>query len=327
MAAWVLPALSVLATTAAEAATAPLRVIFDTDMDSDNDDVAAAAILHALADRGKVEILAMGVVSRCPHSPACLDAINTYYGRGDIPIGVYKGKELGARSRYAKAVAERCPHTLGLADTVPDVVGVYRRTLAAQPDGSVTFIAVGQMNNLVDLLRSEADEHSPLAGRELISRKVRETFIMAPYFNEKNAYQRAYNFSTSPAAAVEFVERWPTTVRYGEGNLGHRHFIGRRLREVPAEHPARVAFEAYSRGQAKDRHCADPTTVLYAVCGTKYFGEVGPGRCDVRPRDGFTRWSADADGQQYYNTQKLSKDDLERVLEGLLVAPPKARDG
>ena len=52
------------------------------------DDVAAAAILHAFADARQVEILAKGVVSRCAYSPACLDAINTFYERGDIPTGV-----------------------------------------------------------------------------------------------------------------------------------------------------------------------------------------------------------------------------------------------
>src|SRR6266508_5631871 len=84
------------------AAAEPLKVIFDTDIDGDNDDVAAAAILHAFADAGQVEILAMGVVSLCPYSPACLDAINTYYGRGDIPIGVYKGSKLASHeSAYA----------------------------------------------------------------------------------------------------------------------------------------------------------------------------------------------------------------------------------
>src|SRR5438128_768781 len=82
----------VLPTAAAEAQT--LKVIFNTDIDGDNDDVAAAAILHAFADAGRVEILAMGVVSLHPYSPACLDAINTYYGRGDIPIGVCKRSKL-----------------------------------------------------------------------------------------------------------------------------------------------------------------------------------------------------------------------------------------
>lgn len=320
-----LPAAMPAAAADAAGGADPLRVIFDTDMDSDNDDVAAAAMLHALADAGEVEILAMGVVSCCPHSPACLDAINTYYGRGDIPIGVYKGKKLGTQSRYAKTVAQRCPNDVGLAEDVPDVVDVYRRVLAGQPDGAVTMIAVGQMNNLVDLLGSPADAHSELSGRELVRRKVGMLFVMAPYFNERNAYQRAYNFSTSPAAAAEFVEKWPTPVKYGEGNLGHRHFIGSRLAETPEENPARIAFEAYFDGKLKDRHCADPTTVLYAVHGTRYFDEVGPGACDVRAADGFTRWDASTDKQHYYNKQKLSIDALEKVMEDLLVRPPKAR--
>lgn len=109
----------------------PLRVIFDTDTDGDKDDVAAAAILHALADEGRVRILATGVVSRCPDSPACLDAINTYYGRGDIPIGVYKGTALAVvASPYAAVVARRCPNDVGRGERVPDVVRVYRRALA-----------------------------------------------------------------------------------------------------------------------------------------------------------------------------------------------------
>ena len=49
-----------------------------------------------------------GVVSRCPHTPACLDAINTYYGRGDIPIGVYKGTAL---AEMASPYAEEAPLT------------------------------------------------------------------------------------------------------------------------------------------------------------------------------------------------------------------------
>jgi hypothetical protein len=309
-----------------------IPVIFDTDIDGDNDDVAAAAILHALADEGKVNILAMGVVSRHPYSPACLDAINTWYGRGDIPIGVYKGRALAEHgSPYAKAVAERCPNDVGLSEKVPNVIGVYRRVLAGQADGAVTLIAVGQMNNLVDLLASRPDEHSDLPGRELVRRKVAALFVMAPYFNERNQYQRAYNFTTSPKAAGELVENWPTKIKFGEGNLGHRHFIGGRLGETPADNPARIAFEAYSAAEKRregksdgKRHCADPSTVVYAVLGTPYFGEVGPGACDVR-EDGHTRWNAGRDRQHFYNTQKLPVAELERVMEELLVKAPKHR--
>ena len=313
-----------IASGALATAAEPLKVIFDTDIDGDNDDVAAAAILHAFADAGRVEILAMGVVSLHPWSPACLDAINTYYGRGDIPIGVYKGSKLAMHgSPYARAVAERCPNDIGASSQVPNVLGVYRRILTKQPDGKVTVIAVGQMNNLVDLLNSPPDEHSDLPGRQLVRRKVSALFVMAPYFNETNAYQRAYNFITSPKAAVELTANWPTQIRFGEGNLGHRHFIGSRLSETPTNNPARIAFEAYFAGKTENkRHCADPTTVLYAVTGTQYFGEVGPGACDVR-EDGFTRWNPAADKQHFYNTQKLPVAELEAVMEQLLVKPPK----
>jgi hypothetical protein len=319
-----------LAIAASALGAEPLKVIFDTDIDGDNDDVAAAAILHAFADAGQVEILAMGVVSRHPYSPACLDAINTYYGRGDIPIGVYKGSTLAMHgSPYAKVVAERCPNDIGLSEKVPDVLSVYRRILATQPDGKVTMIAVGQMNNLVDLLGTIPDKHSDLPGRELVRLKVAALFVMAPYFNKTNEYQRAYNFTTSPKAAVELSENWPTPIRFGEGNLGHRHFIGSRLSETPTNNPARIAFEAYFAaenqrfGKAENkRHCADPTTVLYAVSGTKYFGEVGPGACDVRA-DGHTRWNAGRDKQHFYNTQKLPIAELENIMEQLLVHPPK----
>jgi hypothetical protein len=191
------------------------------------------------------------------------------------------------------------------------------------------MIAVGQMNNLVDLLASPGDGDVPLAGRELVRRKVAALFVMGPYFGERNEFHRAYNFTTSPKAAAELVDKWPTKVKFGEGILGHRHFIGSRLGETPAPNPARIAFEAYSAEQKRrsgkpedKRHCADPATVLYAVCGTQYFGEVGPGACDVR-EDGFTRWNAGRDKQHFYNTQKLPVGELEQVMETLLVQPPK----
>jgi hypothetical protein len=190
------------------------------------------------------------------------------------------------------------------------------------------MIAVGQMDNLVDLLHSPPDDVSPLAGVELVRRKVAALFVMGPYFNDRGEFQRAYNFTTSPKAAAELVGRWPTKIKFGEGNLGHRHFIGGRLAQTPAGNPVRVAFEAYFAAEKRNsgktetrRHCADPATVLYAVRGREYFDEVGPGACEVR-EDGNTRWNARRDGQQFYNSQKLPVGELEGVMEELLVRPP-----
>lgn len=316
--------------------TEPLRVIFDTDIGGDNDDASAAAILHALADSGKVEILAMGVVSAYPYAAACLDAINTYYGRGTIPIGVIKSKSTSYYQRqatsvtnYSQPVAEKCSYDIEPEDQIPDVVQVYRNTLTKQPDGKVTMIAVGMMDNLVNLINSSPDKYSKLSGLELVKRKVSVLYVMAPYFNVQNEYQKAYNFTTSPSSAVELLTKWPTKIKFGEGNLGHEHFIGSWLAKTPAENPVRVAFEAWSRlrldstAVARDRHCADPTTVIYAIFGTKYFNEVGPGACDIRKEDGSTRWDSKTDMQNYYNTKKLPIPELELIMNRLLIQPPK----
>ena len=75
-------------------------VIFDTDLDSDVDDVGALAVLHALVNNGEAKILAVIVTSYDMYSPLCADAINTYLRRPDIPIGVNKKTRLRSFSRY-----------------------------------------------------------------------------------------------------------------------------------------------------------------------------------------------------------------------------------
>ena len=48
------------------------KIIFDTDMVSDYDDVGAIAALHAMADAGQCEILAIGTCSRGNSSVAAV---------------------------------------------------------------------------------------------------------------------------------------------------------------------------------------------------------------------------------------------------------------
>src|SRR5690349_20781493 len=104
----------------AAAAAPPVSVILDTDIENDVDDVGAVALLHALADRGEARILAMGVSVTHKWSAPCLDVLNTYYGRSDIPIGVVKGKGVETGSKYAETLAKEFPHDLQSPDDAPD---------------------------------------------------------------------------------------------------------------------------------------------------------------------------------------------------------------
>jgi hypothetical protein len=126
---------------AALAGQAPVKLILDVDMDSDCDDAGALGLLHALADRDEVEILAVTTSALNVYSGPCVDAINTYYGRPDIPIGTARAPAPDQASKYAQRVAEKGKYDLPKGVAAPDAVEVYQRVLAAQADGSVTTLA------------------------------------------------------------------------------------------------------------------------------------------------------------------------------------------
>ena len=135
----------------------PVRIIFDTDIQGDVDDVGAVAVLHALADLGEIEILATGVSAKNPYSPPCLDALNTYFGRPELPLGVVKGPGFFRDSKYAKEIAEEFPHQLKSAEEAPNAAVVYRKVLAAQEDHSVVMISVAE----VIITQENAHDRSP----------------------------------------------------------------------------------------------------------------------------------------------------------------------
>src|SRR3546814_19991491 len=59
-----------------------VKIIVDTDMHTDCDDAGALAVLHALADRGECEILAIMSSTKDPYAAPTVAAINTYFEIG-----------------------------------------------------------------------------------------------------------------------------------------------------------------------------------------------------------------------------------------------------
>ena len=86
-----------------------VKVIFDTDVGGDVDDAGALAVLHALADREEIELLAMGVVIGHEAAVPYVHAVNTWYGRPDLPIGTIKKKAPYARDEYMVPVSRNIP--------------------------------------------------------------------------------------------------------------------------------------------------------------------------------------------------------------------------
>src|ERR1022692_2749538 len=83
-------------------------VIFDTDMGNDVDDALALAMLHALESRGECRLLGVTVTKDNPWAAVYVDLVNTFYGRGQIPVGMVKGSGVTPEnSKMIQAPAER----------------------------------------------------------------------------------------------------------------------------------------------------------------------------------------------------------------------------
>src|SRR5947199_4307299 len=86
---------------------APVRLIFDTDMGNDVDDAVALAMIHALESRGEARLLAVTVTKDNRWAAPFVDLMNTFYGRGEIPIGVVRNGKTPEDSKMIRLPAER----------------------------------------------------------------------------------------------------------------------------------------------------------------------------------------------------------------------------
>jgi len=302
------------------AAGEPVRVIFDTDIMGDVDDVGAVAVLHALAAGGEATILAMGVSAKNPDCVPCLDALNTYFGRPDIPIGVVKGKGFLKRSRYSRQISDEFPHKIKSADEVPDAALLYRKVLAGQPDGAVTIISVGQLTNFRNLLQTKADEHSKVPGPELVRQKVKLWVCMGGAFPEG----REANFRHDGPASAYAVAHWPTPIVFSGSEIGVEVLTGGRLAELPETSPVRRAYQLYNG--LRPHKSWDQTAVLYGVRGqtgglSSLWDLHTSGHCHVLP-DGSNAWRPGPDKPHAYLVRKMPPAEVAKIIEELMLHQP-----
>jgi inosine-uridine nucleoside N-ribohydrolase len=291
-------------------------IILDTDLSSDVDDAGAVAVLHALADRGEADILAMMISSGDPWSGPCLDALNTSFGRPDIPIGVINPAEVIDESKYTAYMANHFDHDFSLANNGEDAFLLYRKVLAQQPDNSVSIVTIGYLSNLARLLNSGPDQYSPLDGLALVKTKVKRLVCMGGKFPKG----REWNFYRDARATVATMQRWPTPITFVGFEIGSRVKTGKALREVSETQPLRVAYQRYN--QTSNRESWDQVAVLVAVhpekSRPKYWSLAKPGRVVVE-EDGSNTWQSEAKGQGRYLLWHEHSDQLAPMIDLLMV--------
>ncbi len=301
----------------------PVKIIFDTDLGPDYDDVGALAFLHAMADSGKAEILATVASNKHELVAPCIEIINDYFGRPDLPIGAPKspGVSMTASQHWPDSLVAKYPHKIRSTGDVPDAVAIYRKVLASQPDSSVTIVTVGFLTNIANLLRSQPDEYSQLTGKELAARKVKLLVSMAGRFPEG----REFNVFMDSVSSKYAFENWPGEIIFTGFEIGSRIFTGLRLMKSevinsPVKDVFRISIPL-SPEDKNGRMSWDETATLISVYGTKGFFETRRGTIVVNP-DGSNSWVDDPKGRHRYVIQEMPIPEMEKFLEDRMMHIP-----
>jgi inosine-uridine nucleoside N-ribohydrolase len=331
---FVLAVVAVLWSSETVRATEPVKLIFDTDIGNDVDDVLALGMIHALQSRGACELLAVTVSKDHELAGPFADAVNTFYGRPKIPVGVVRNGATRDEGKFLGMVRDGArpdfPHALKRSADAPEAVALLRKVLAAQPDGSVVMVQVGFATNLARLLESPADAVSPLSGKQLAAKKVKFVSAMFGAYKADGGVstEREYNVTEDLPAAKTFAADWPTPIVFSGFEVGQAitypaASIERDFGYVK-HHPLAEAYRRYSP-PPHDRPCWDLTSVLYAVYPDRgYFGLSRSGRVTVGD-DGVTRFASSDLGRHRFLT--VSREQAVRCREAfalLASQPPTA---
>jgi len=304
------------------------KVVFDTDMYTDYDDVGALAMLHALADAGECEVAAVGCNTwgEGNRSVAACEVVNAYYGRGDLTVGCARHGGREGKGAEGHGLPAKYPQWVKhlISTDAPLAVDVYRTALQAAPDKSVVLCTVGFMNNVADLLRTD---------RALVERKVRLWVCMACSY--PNGAE--YNSKWDPPASDYAFRNWPKEIPivWTDFQYGFTCSAGRAVAELPGEgNPVKDAFAARLTprekvvvGKGWDQLAGHPswdeTAVLIAVRGWEPYFNLERGRFEMVGDKGEDRWVADPASICGRVTEKMPKAEVGKVLDELMCRKPK----
>lgn len=316
-------ALAVLTLTTSAQNSRAIPVIFDTDMGPDYDDVGAITLLHAFADSGKLKILGTIASTKYEGVAAVLNVLNTYFKRPQLPIGVPKGNAITQKDwqHWTDTLIAKYPHTIQSNNEVPDAVELYRKLLSEQSDSSVTIVTVGFLTNISNLLQSKPDAYSSLAGKALVTKKVKNLVCMAGKF--PGGYE--FNVKEDAAASKYAFEHWPTPVLFSGFEIGQKIKTGlplihnNSITNSPVKDVFRIAIPMAKEDSA-GRMSWDETAVLAAAAGIVPYFKLIQGKIIIND-DGSNAWSTDGTNHAYL-VQEAAILNVELLINQLIMHQP-----
>jgi inosine-uridine nucleoside N-ribohydrolase len=254
--------------------------------------------------------------------------VNRYYGHSGIPVGVRKGAVYFDPNSYSKPIAEQFPHQIDY-DKAYESTQLYREILSESKNKSIKIVAVGPLKNIENLLESGPDKFSPLNGRDLIKKKVKEFVIMGGQFPDG---KNEWNFNGNmPGVTKSVIPNIPVPVVFTGFEVGSAIKTGEVFNSLDMNTPLYVGFryfsefapwmkESYVPGRISNNSTFDQTAVLYAVRkGTGlYWDEVRGGIC-VPDDTGGNKWVKQKKSNQCYLKLKMDSELIANEIENFML--------
>jgi inosine-uridine nucleoside N-ribohydrolase len=313
-------------TSSAQKPAEPVKIIFDSDMGPDFDDVGAITILHALAAKGECEILATMASDGYLYIAPTLEVFNRFFGHPEIPIGapVAGAPAFSCPNHWNDSLVVNYLPKLKTNKDYSSATEVYRRVLAKQKDQSVVIVTVGFLSNLESLLKSGPDQYSKLSGKELVAQKVKKWVAMAGGFPEGNEF----NINQHASASVYVIQNWPGPILFSGFEIGEKIMTGHKVategkKGSPVQWAYQYCLSNYENRQSVNRNSWDHTAVLCAVRNPEvYFNVIRNGTFICNP-DGSNSWNPDLNSHHSYLVHKYPYQKIADILDDLMLYEPK----
>lgn len=304
----------------------PALIIFDTDIAEDYDDVGALTLLHAFANKGEAKILATISSNAFETTVPTISVINDYFGRPNIPIGITKRPQPNrpCRQGWAQAIVAKYQHTYQSNKDAKEAVALYREILSKQADNSITIVTVGFFTNIAGLLSSQPDQYSPLNGKELINKKVKQLVSMAARLDPGKNSGKEYNVCIDREASQIVFEQWGKPFIISPFEVGEKILTGIPLIKDSSIQNSPIK-DAFTIALQKDNNTTgrmswDETAVLAAVRGIDpYFSQR---KLNLEIKDDCTD-TLIAGNKITYLGFKMKPDSIQVIIEQLMHERPK----
>ncbi|MEG1706317.1 MAG: nucleoside hydrolase [Clostridia bacterium] len=285
------------------------KVILDTDIGTDSDDIGAIALLQNLAKNGKVELLCMTSCSSMIPSAQALDLINTHYhNRVSVGINVRtKYAESPLYGSYARAI---CSCFKSDKRNFEDAVLLLRKTLQGSAE-KISIITIGPLNNLSNLLDSLPDLISDKNGADLVYDKVDKVFVMGGNFISQDA---EWNIKEDVVSAQNVLSKLKSEVIFCPFEVGVQVKSGVNLLKGTST-PMQVGYYVHNNGA---RESWDPITAYlgatedFTLLPLSNYGAVS---IDAR---GVTTFK-EGNGKHRYVLDTICVRDVTSAIEQLMI--------